>query len=67
MAAVCLAVLVGARAAGWPWQTVVFTTQALGPVELGLVLVASTAAFVALELEKWGSSAASVGRSGSAG
>jgi Ca2+-transporting ATPase len=110
MAAVCLALLVGARAAGWPWQTMVFTTlallqlghalavrseresffalgarsnlfllaavagavviqlsilylpglqrlfhtQALGPVELGLVLVASTAAFVAVELEKWG-------------
>ena len=104
MAAVCLALLVGARAAGWPWQTMVFTTlallqlghalavrseresffalgarsnlfllgavagavvvqlsilylpglqrlfhtQALGPVELGLVLVASTAAFVAV-------------------
>jgi P-type Ca2+ transporter type 2C len=30
-----------------------FDTQALGPVELGLVLVASTAAFVAVELEKW--------------
>jgi Ca2+-transporting ATPase len=109
MAAVCLALLVGARAAGWPWQSMVFTTlallqlghalavrserdsffslgawsnpfllgavggavviqlcilylpalrrlfdtQALGPVELGLVLVASTAAFVAVELEKW--------------
>jgi P-type Ca2+ transporter type 2C len=110
MAVVCLGLLVGARAAGWPWQTMVFTTlallqlghalavrserqsffalgarsnlfllgavagavviqlsilylpglqrlfhtQALGPVELGLVLVASTAAFVAVELEKWG-------------
>jgi P-type Ca2+ transporter type 2C len=109
MAAVCLALLVGARAAGWPWQSMVFTTlallqlghalavrseresffslgawsnplllgavlgavavqlailyvpvlqglfdtQALGPVELALVLVASTAAFVAVELEKW--------------
>ncbi|HSO54425.1 MAG TPA: HAD-IC family P-type ATPase [Actinomycetes bacterium] len=109
MAAVCLALLVGARAAGWPWQTMVFTTlallqlghalavrseresfftlgarsnpfllaavlgavavqlailylpalqrlfdtQALSPVQLALVLVASTAAFVAVELEKW--------------
>jgi P-type Ca2+ transporter type 2C len=30
-----------------------FETRALGPVELALVLVASTAAFVAVELEKW--------------
>jgi CBS domain-containing protein len=28
MAAVCLALLVGARAAGWPWQLMVFTTLA---------------------------------------
>jgi Ca2+-transporting ATPase len=109
MAAVCLGLLVGARAAGWPWQTMVFTTlaqlqlghalavrsehesffalgarsnpfllaavlgavavqlailylpalerlfdtQALSPFQLALVLVASTAAFVAVELEKW--------------
>jgi P-type Ca2+ transporter type 2C len=109
MAVVCLALLVGARAAGWPWQSMVFTTlallqlghalavrseresfftlgprtnpvllgavlgavavqlailylpvlealfdtQALRPVELVVVLVASTAAFVAVELEKW--------------
>jgi P-type Ca2+ transporter type 2C len=109
MAAVCLALLVGARAAGWPWQTMVFTTlallqlghalavrseresffslgawsnpfllfavvgavavqlailylpalqrlfdtQALGPVQLALVLLASTAAFFAVEVEKW--------------
>lgn len=30
-----------------------FDTQALSPVQLALVLVASTAAFVAVELEKW--------------
>jgi Ca2+-transporting ATPase len=30
-----------------------FDTQALRPVELALVLVASTTAFVAVELEKW--------------
>ncbi len=109
MAAVCLALLAGARAAGWPWQTMVFTTlallqlghalavrseresffalgarsnrlllgavlgglasqlalvyvpvlqglfdtRALGPVQLAVVLVASTAAFVAVEIEKW--------------
>jgi Ca2+-transporting ATPase len=109
MAAVCLALLVGARAASWPWQSMVFTTlallqlghalavrseresffslgawsnpfllvavvgtvavqlailylpalqrlfdtQALGPVQLALVLVASTAAFFAVEIEKW--------------
>ncbi|HEX5881694.1 MAG TPA: cation-translocating P-type ATPase [Actinomycetota bacterium] len=109
MAAVCLALLVGARAAGWPWQTMVFTTLALlqlghalavrseresfftlgarsnpfllaavlgavavqlailylpalqrlfdthslSPFQLALVLVTSTAAFVAVELEKW--------------
>jgi Ca2+-transporting ATPase len=109
MAAVCLALLVGARVAGWPWQTMVFTTlallqlghalavrseresfftlgarsnpfllvavlgavavqlaivyvpalqglfdtQALSPLQLALILVASTAAFVAVELEKW--------------
>ena len=109
MAAVCLALLVGARAASWPWQSMVFTTlallqlghalavrseresffslgawsnplllvavvgavavqlailylpalqrlfdtQALGPVQLAVVLVASTAAFFAVEIEKW--------------
>jgi Ca2+-transporting ATPase len=113
MATVCLALLVGARAAGWPWQSMVFTalallqlgpaparpcsgravrarellslgawsnpvllgavvgavavqlailhlpvlqalfdTELLGPVELVVVLVASIAAFVAVELEK---------------
>jgi Ca2+-transporting ATPase len=31
----------------------VFETQALSPVELGVLLVASTAVFVAAELEKW--------------
>ena len=36
MAAVCLALLVGARAAGWPWQTMVFTTLAL--LQLGHAL-----------------------------
>ncbi len=30
----------------------IFVTEALGPVELGVVLVASTAAFVAVEVEK---------------
>jgi P-type Ca2+ transporter type 2C len=30
-----------------------FATQALSPFQLALVLVASTAAFVAVELEKW--------------
>jgi Ca2+-transporting ATPase len=109
MAAVCLALLVGARVAGWPWQTPVFTTlallqlghalavrsehesfftlgarsnpfllaavlgavavqlailhlpalqrlfdtQALSPFQLAAVLLASTAAFVAVEIEKW--------------
>ena len=36
MAAVCLALLVGARAMGWPWQTMVFTTLAL--LQLGHAL-----------------------------
>ena len=36
MAAVCLALLVGARAAGWPWQSMVFTTLAL--LQLGHAL-----------------------------
>ena len=31
----------------------VFATQALSPVELAVVLVASTLAFVGVELEKW--------------
>jgi len=109
MAAVSLGLLVGARAAGWPWQTMVFTTlallqlghalavrserdsfftlgarsnplllaavlgglsaqlaivyvpvlqrlfdtRALGPAQLAVVLVASTVAFVAVEIEKW--------------
>jgi P-type Ca2+ transporter type 2C len=30
-----------------------FDTQALSPAQLALVLVASTAAFVAVEVEKW--------------
>jgi Ca2+-transporting ATPase len=30
-----------------------FDTQALSPVQLALILVASTAAFVTVELEKW--------------
>jgi Ca2+-transporting ATPase len=109
MAAVCLGLLAAARAAGWPWQTMVFTTlallqlghalavrserdsfftlgvrsnplllgavagivavqlalvyvpalhpvfetEALGPLQLTVVLVASTTAFVAVEIEKW--------------
>ena len=109
MAVVCLALLVGARAMGWPWQTMVFTTLALlqlghalavrseresfftlgvwsnplllaavagtfavqllivylpalqglfdteplSPVQLAVVLVASTVAFIAVEIEKW--------------
>jgi P-type Ca2+ transporter type 2C len=109
MALVCLAVLVGARSLGWPWQTMVFTTlallqlghalavrseresfftlgprtnllllgavtgtlavqllivylpvlqalfdtQALEPVQLAVVLAASTVAFIAVEIEKW--------------
>jgi Ca2+-transporting ATPase len=109
MAIVCLAVLVWARAMGWPWQTMVFTTLALlqlghalavrseresfftlgarsnplllaavagtlavqllivyvpvlqlvfdteplSPVQLGVVLAASTVAFIAVEIEKW--------------
>jgi P-type Ca2+ transporter type 2C len=36
MAAVCLALLAAARAAGWPWQTMVFTTLAL--LQLGHAL-----------------------------
>ncbi|HEY6710619.1 MAG TPA: cation-transporting P-type ATPase, partial [Actinomycetota bacterium] len=36
MAVVCLALLVGARALGWPWQTMVFTTLAL--LQLGHAL-----------------------------
>jgi CBS domain-containing protein len=36
VAAVCLALLVGARAAGWPWQTLVLTTLAL--LQLGHAL-----------------------------
>jgi P-type Ca2+ transporter type 2C len=36
MATVCLALLVGARAAGWPWQTMVSTTLAL--LQLGHAL-----------------------------
>jgi len=36
-----------------PVLQTLFDTQALGPLELALVLVASTAAFVAVELEKW--------------
>jgi Ca2+-transporting ATPase len=36
MAAVCLLVLVTARAAGWPWRTMVFTTLAL--LQLGNAL-----------------------------
>jgi Ca2+-transporting ATPase len=109
MAIVCLAMLVWARAMGWPWQTMVFTTLALlqlghalavrseresfftlgprsnplllaavagtlavqllivyvpvlqvvfdtepfSPVQLGVVLAASTVAFIAVEIEKW--------------
>jgi P-type Ca2+ transporter type 2C len=109
MAIVCLAVLVWARAMGWPWQTMVFTTLALlqlghalavrseresfftlgarsnplllgavagtltvqllivyvpvlqvvfdteplAPVQLVVVLAASTVAFIAVEIEKW--------------
>ncbi|HEX6675940.1 MAG TPA: cation-translocating P-type ATPase [Actinomycetes bacterium] len=109
MAAVCLGMLVAARAAGWPWQTMVFTTLALlqlgnalavrserdsffslgvrsnplllaavlglgalqlavvylpplrsvfgteplHPVQLAVVLVASTTAFAAVEVDKW--------------
>jgi Ca2+-transporting ATPase len=109
MAVVCLAVLVWARAMGWPWQTIVFTTLALlqlghalavrseresfftlgarsnplllaavagtltvqllivyvpvlqvvfdteplSPVQLAVVLAASTVAFIAVEIEKW--------------
>jgi P-type Ca2+ transporter type 2C len=109
MAIVCLVLLVGARAAGWPWQTMVFTTLALlqlghalavrseresffalgptsnplllaavagtfavqllivyvpalqglfdteplSPVQLAVVLAASTVAFIAVEIEKW--------------
>jgi Ca2+-transporting ATPase len=109
MAVVCLAVLVWARAMGWPWQTMVFTTLALlqlghalavrseresfftlgpgtnllllaavagtfaaqllivyvpvlqglfdteplSPVQLAVVLAASTVAFIAVEIEKW--------------
>ncbi len=109
MAAVCLGMLAAARAAGWPWQTMVFTTLALlqlgnalavrserdsffslgvrsnplllaavlglaalqlavvylpplrtvfdteplGPVQLAVVLAASTTAFVAVETDKW--------------
>jgi Ca2+-transporting ATPase len=109
MAIVCLAVLVWARAMGWPWQTMVFTTLALlqlghalavrseresfftlgarsnplllaavagtltvqllivyvpvlqvvfdteplSPVQLAVVLAASTVAFIAVEIEKW--------------
>ena len=36
MAIVCLAMLVGARSLGWPWQTMVFTTLAL--LQLGHAL-----------------------------
>jgi Ca2+-transporting ATPase len=36
MAEVCLGLLVGARAAGWPRQTIVFTTLAL--LQLGHAL-----------------------------
>jgi P-type Ca2+ transporter type 2C len=109
MAVVCLVLLVWARAAGWPWQTMVFTTlallqlghalavrseresfftlgprsnplllaavagtfavqllivylpalqslfdtQPLAPVQLAVVLAASTVAFIAVEIEKW--------------
>jgi len=109
MAVVCLVLLVGARAMGWPWQTMVFTTLALlqlghalavrseresffslgvwsnplllaavagtfavqllivylpalqglfdteplAPVQLAVVLAASTVAFIAVEIEKW--------------
>jgi Ca2+-transporting ATPase len=109
MATVCLGVLVWARAMGWPWQTMVFTTLALlqlghalavrseresfftlgvrsnplllaavagtlavqllivyvpvlqvvfdtetlSPVQLAVVLAASTVAFIAVEIEKW--------------
>jgi P-type Ca2+ transporter type 2C len=109
MAAVCLGLLAAARAAGWPWQTMVFTalalmqlghalavrserdsfftlgarsnplllaavigivaiqlaivylpvlypvfgTEPLAPVQLAVVMVASTTAFVAVEIEKW--------------
>jgi Ca2+-transporting ATPase len=109
MAVVCLVLLVAARALGWPWQTMVFTTLALlqlghalavrseresfftlgprsnllllaavagtfavqllivylpvlqglfdteplAPVQLAVVLAASTVAFIAVEIEKW--------------
>jgi Ca2+-transporting ATPase len=109
MAVVCLALQVRARAMGWPWQTMVFTTLALlqlghalavrseresfftlgprsnplllaavagtfavqllivylpvlrgvfdteplTPAQLGVVLAASTVAFIAVEIEKW--------------
>jgi Ca2+-transporting ATPase len=109
MAGVCLTLLAAARWAGWPWQTMVFTTLALlqlghslavrsdlesfftlgartnpvllasvavglaaqlaiiyasplqamfhteplRPIELAVVLAASTAAFIAVEIEKW--------------
>jgi Ca2+-transporting ATPase len=36
-----------------PFLHPIFSTESLGPVELGVVLVASTAAFAVVELDKW--------------
>ena len=44
---------VGATRWWWPALQQLFDTQALSPFQLALILVASTAAFVAVELEKW--------------
>ncbi|HEU4399138.1 MAG TPA: cation-translocating P-type ATPase [Actinomycetota bacterium] len=48
MAAVCLALLVGARAAGWPWQTMVFTTLTLLQLGHALAVLSERESFFSL-------------------
>jgi Ca2+-transporting ATPase len=50
MAAVCLVMLVAARAAGWPWQTMVFTTLALLQLGHGLAVRSERESFFTLGL-----------------
>ena len=51
MAGVCLAMLVGARAAGWPWRTMVFSTLAL--LQLGNALAVRSERESLLAIGPW--------------